>query len=140
MLQEGEELKGWDRGAHQHPHAHLRAGSVSGAWRGRDGQMGWLGHLGAQFKADRPKTGGTTGRMRWSDSSGRVEGSYRRFPCFNGISHRKLASERNVVGASLAFKERRVGTHVATCDLDAHLSCYCGAGNGTCCAEQDRNL
>src|SRR5215207_2239391 len=46
--------------------------------------MGWLGHLGARFKADRPKTGGTTGRMRWSDSSGRVEGSYRRFPCFNG--------------------------------------------------------
>jgi hypothetical protein len=49
-------------------------------------------------------------------------------------------TKRNVVGASLAFKERRVGTHVATCDLDAHLSCYCGAGNGTCCAEQDRNL
>src|SRR5215208_7645402 len=60
--------------------------------------MGWLGHLGAQFKADRPKTGGTTGRMRWSDSSGRVEGSYRRFPCFNGISHRKLARRVNPVG------------------------------------------
>jgi hypothetical protein len=58
------QVSGRDRRSHQCPHARLRAGSVPRSRRRRDEQMGWLGHLGAQLKADLPNPGNTAGWMR----------------------------------------------------------------------------
>jgi hypothetical protein len=66
------QVQSGDGRTHQRPHTHLRAGSLPRARRKRDEQMGWLGHLGAQPKADLPNASGTAGSMRPKEFEGGV--------------------------------------------------------------------
>jgi hypothetical protein len=74
VVQAGLSLSGGDRGAHQRAWARLRAGFVPRSRRGRDEQVGRMGHPGAQPEADRPNAGGAAGRMRPKEFEGGVRG------------------------------------------------------------------
>src|SRR5919112_1113433 len=60
---------------------------MSRSGRRRDGEVGRVGYIGSQLKADRSKAGSTAGRR---GSKALRDEPYRSFPIDMGISHHKL--------------------------------------------------